>query len=590
MKKLIASITTTTIAVFLFASPVIAAPTWIPEYQDGKTVYTSPDLRLKDIQAQLDEASKVQGIKFISINTIRGDDLPENQYAQALNDRLVSTWALDSDYATLVYVRNDVNPAKGSFSINVGSKWRGNFSPRSLTDFQIPILKKYMPQDPSGGIVAIANGMNHEISSQHFTNMFLLLLFGVIIFAAIIQFGSGFVLAYLADRKKKKAAWNTFLTRFAVFESEYRATFDELKYLKLVEYKGESLRLFQDIDTVFTAISADFEKTLEIKTKSSWRSNLENLSKLTETGIKDLQALSKKIAKLKTSRKVSITRFAELKESVTKLDVDHEKISELNSIIHVRIEDVDPIRLSDLIDAAFNIIKDINNDVATAEALYSKVQTLLENNKKLPNLIATRFSKDIGLKHGSEQWLLRFEVEFLPAVMQKPVLARIVLLKQAIQDLNKYWLPYQNALTDRESFVSTLRDYKAKLSVLDAPTYLKSEQANLCSQLKVLLLEPYTLTLSSESQGLFQSCEQWVKSYNKHLKTKKSVQSYSSSRVRSAEIYLDNGDYNRVDSLISSWKREDRDSSSSSSWSSSSSSSSWDSSSDFGSSSSSSDW
>lgn len=608
MKKLL--LITIASSVLFLATPVYADSTWIPEYQSGQTVYTSPKLSLNQID--LSKASKVEGIKFLSINTIRGDDLPQEQYAKVLNDRIVSSWSSSpdfptNDYATLVYVRNDVNPAKGSFSINVGSKWRNNFSPASLTELQIPILKRYMPQDPSGGIVAIAEGLNHEIAIQRFANTFLLWLLGAIGFCVVVYFGCSWGISILANLEKERKRKDRLLARFNILEASYRATFEELQYLKLVEYKDESLKLFNEINEIFTALSADFERLLEQKKKSSLSDDFE---KGVEMCIKNLDSLNtKKILKLKNSREVAAARFAELKTSVAKLDANHERTEDLKRLIYnIQLDDIDPLRLSSIIDSAFNEVKDINKDIAKANKLHLEVQQLFAKNKELPDLIAKEFD-GIGLKHGSEKWLSRLENDFLPLALNKTVLAQIKLLQELKSDLSKYWQPYQDAIADRDSFKFIVADYKKKLSVLNVPKHLKSEQGECLNELKKLEKQPYTLTLKENSQWLLEKCNKWVKAYDKYLKTKKNVQAYSSSRVRSAEIYLDNGDYNRVDSLMSSWDSEDRSSrnssnssssswsgsssSSSSSWSDSSSSSSWDSSSsssDYGSSSSGSDW
>ena len=611
MIKSIRLIATTTIAtaLLLFAQPVLAASTWIPEYQAGKSIYTSPELQLKDIQQELDTASKSEGMKFISVNTIRGDDLPQEQYAQNLNDRLVSTWTTKpdfpvNDYVTLVYVRHNTNPAKGSFSINVGSKWRGNFSPSALTNFQVPILKQYMPQDPSGGIVAIADGLNNEVVWQRNTGIFLLWLGGIFAFLVSIYFVRGWALKYLDSRKKKKADWDKFLARFGILESSYRATFDELQYLNLVEYSGDSLKLFNDINAVFTAVSTDFEKALEQKGKHSWvntdKTTFADLKESVDATIRVLESLnSEKITQLKTSREIAELRLAELKERVSKLNKDHEGtpslIVNINSLNlspllpndclpnNSKIQEPDCVGFLRTLDKYFQSVAEIEEDVVTYEEMSAEVRSLMENVKSLPSLVNKEFSA-IDLICADDKWLRHTEEIRLPEIYQKKILDRIFGLREVKADLNKYWLPYIAAIADRDRLKQQVKNYKKALSTSSVPKHLQSRQNSLIPQLNHLGKELYTLTLRPKAEILFQDVEKWLQDFKKYTQAKQKIKSYSSSRKNTAEPYLERGEYDRIDSLVLTWDSEDRssrDSSSSSysSWSESSSSSSWDSSS-----------
>lgn len=609
VKKLLLPISTITATLLLFGQPVFATPTWIPEYQAGKTVYTSPELNLK---VNLGDTSKIEGMKFISINTIRGDDLPQNQYAQALNDRIISMWTSKpdfpvNDYVTLVYVRNDANPAKGSFSINVGSKWRGNFSPSSLTDFQIPILKQYMPQDPSGGIAAIANGLNREVALQRNMNTFWLWFIGIVVVGAITQTIYGFIRAYLADRRKMQSKWTLFLDQVKALESSYRATFEELEYLKLVEYKGASLKLLEEINAVFTEVSTDFEKIVEQKKKFSWRD-------IEQESFAELQGLTTRVSSTLTSlNSDKIARFAnqdffekrlaELKDRTNKLDQNHERVESFIAYIQrLSIDEADPVQLISIIDLAFETLAELEAKSATCETLTVEVRSLIENVKILPALLDKEFGRNIGLVSPNPEWLESVERGELLDILSKKVVERIGKLEQLEARLNKYWQPYLQAVSDRDKLESQLKTYQGNLNdpYQDIPQYLQPKHSQLVKMLNDIASKPYTPILRQEADSVFQEADQWLEGFKKHIKAKSKLRSYNSSRRSTAEPYLNSGEYNQIDTLISSWDYEDRttsyyssDSSSSSSWSDYSSSSSWDSSSSsssWDSSSSGSDW
>jgi hypothetical protein len=84
--------------------------------------------------------------------------------AEQLGLSLIGTGDYDADRTTVIaWLRNQDNPAKGSVGVAPSlTHRRAGATSRQLADpdgLVIPILRRYMPQDPSGAIVAIANNL-----------------------------------------------------------------------------------------------------------------------------------------------------------------------------------------------------------------------------------------------------------------------------------------------------------------------------------------------------------------------------------------------------------------------------------------------
>jgi len=246
--------------------PAIAAPTWIPEYQSSKSSYVSPELNLPTIESKLVESSSSHDIKFVSIATVKGDDLPEKGYARIVNDKFISKYGsqLGDRYITLVYVR-DVNPLHGSFSMNAGSKLRDTFTASALTDLQKPVLRNYLPQDPNGAIIKLTAVVNDKVSSDKLTAVFfgtvliilMLLISGIIIVVLVLN--------YANTQKELKSNWKNLDENIKKASERYVTLGDEIKFFddKLLDtdakkssfenVKSKSVKAGEDIEAIYSS-------------------------------------------------------------------------------------------------------------------------------------------------------------------------------------------------------------------------------------------------------------------------------------------------------------------------------------------------
>ncbi len=172
------------ISVLAVAHPGAALSTWLPTYASGQQIYLDPALSrdstysvqfTENFTGKLQKAQQQHDLDIYVVAARQGAEKlqPETNVATAKLNDLIVRWggtALPKDkYLVILWVRRADNPSKGWVAANGGSFLRS----RGLTGKffaapdgpVIPALKNYMPQDPEGAILAIAQNVNDEISA-----------------------------------------------------------------------------------------------------------------------------------------------------------------------------------------------------------------------------------------------------------------------------------------------------------------------------------------------------------------------------------------------------------------------------------------
>jgi hypothetical protein len=297
------STTALTLAMFLtFATPALAAPTWIPSYEQGKQSYVSPELNLPSLQNELVKASEPHGIKFISIATIKGDDLPDKGYARVVNDKFIANYGIElgSKYVTMVFVR-DTNPLKGSFSINAGSDLRSTFSASVLNEFQKPILKRFMPQDPNGAMVTVSNGLNEKISSQEATNSFAIGLIMISIAGGLIYLILTLTVNALQSIRELAEGWKKIDEKIKNAANSYSTIADEIKFFDMNLVTSDKKKTFELVKERMISVGDMIEHIYSTKERLTEKSskNLYHLNSLVDKVVKTLNDVSNDLEYIK---------------------------------------------------------------------------------------------------------------------------------------------------------------------------------------------------------------------------------------------------------------------------------------------------
>jgi uncharacterized membrane protein YgcG len=174
----------------VFAKDVLSTETvqrtWMPTFKQGQFVYVDPKLsgnpqnpfKFSDPFAEkLNQIGAKHDLKFYVVGSQQGNEpIPANtKVGIAKVDELLSQWSnqpgFDKDrYVIIFWVRRFDNPSKGSVGVNTGAAAREqDVSPELLSDpdgLVIPALKQYMPQNPEGAFLAIANNIDSKVSEH----------------------------------------------------------------------------------------------------------------------------------------------------------------------------------------------------------------------------------------------------------------------------------------------------------------------------------------------------------------------------------------------------------------------------------------
>jgi hypothetical protein len=155
--------------------------TWMPAFKQGQTVYLDPALGshpsapFKFSPEFKTKLSQNKTASFYVIGAQQGNEaVPEGtKPGIAKVDELLPRWTNQPDfdkerYAIIFWVRRSDDPIHGSVGVNVGSKLRSLGVTTDLIDsptgIVVPALEEYMPADPEGAILKIAQNIDKRAS------------------------------------------------------------------------------------------------------------------------------------------------------------------------------------------------------------------------------------------------------------------------------------------------------------------------------------------------------------------------------------------------------------------------------------------
>lgn len=153
------SITTCVVlsSVVIFSSSVLAAPAIV----NSDASLKFDNVKLQQVLTAISDKEPNLNIVFYSTNTFSSNTvlLPNgNKVNKAVhaNDSFIGS-IKKPNYISLYYNKDDANPNKGSFSVNVGSDFRTLISTQDISNNIVkPNIGKYLPQDPEAFIPVVA--------------------------------------------------------------------------------------------------------------------------------------------------------------------------------------------------------------------------------------------------------------------------------------------------------------------------------------------------------------------------------------------------------------------------------------------------
>jgi len=166
------------------AAPALAQtqPTWQPDFSPDRHVYVDPQLsnhrtapvNLSGIESSLIQQGQKHGLKVYVVATQMGTDLLNSDVpGRDALDALIQKWQAKpgfpaDNYLIIMWVRRVDNPNKGSVAANGGnwfSDWNmtGDYFSDPNNGPVIPNLRRFMPQDPAGAMVAVVDSINADI-------------------------------------------------------------------------------------------------------------------------------------------------------------------------------------------------------------------------------------------------------------------------------------------------------------------------------------------------------------------------------------------------------------------------------------------
>jgi uncharacterized membrane protein YgcG len=173
---------TTSIALLLIApTPAIAATIQNDLTAHPKTEmrYTFPD----SFKSQLEEIERKHGIDFYvyaggydpkdpSLKISPNINAGANK-AEQVATKLIAAGQYSPKTVVIAWLRNETNPVKGSVGVTPSTQLKDvGVSSANLSDpdgLVIPTIKRFMPQDPGGAILAIAQKLDGQIAAAELT-------------------------------------------------------------------------------------------------------------------------------------------------------------------------------------------------------------------------------------------------------------------------------------------------------------------------------------------------------------------------------------------------------------------------------------
>ncbi len=169
---------------FLIAvGPAIAQSTWRPAFDPDQSVYVDPNLaehpnapvQFRQLEERIQQAEAEHDLEIYVIAAEQGQESfsDNTNWASRNLDELIVQWQSHPDfpadrYLTIFWVRRSDDISRGWVAANGGSQLRAWGLTGSRFDQPdgpvISALRQYMPADPEGAIVAIAQNINQEIS------------------------------------------------------------------------------------------------------------------------------------------------------------------------------------------------------------------------------------------------------------------------------------------------------------------------------------------------------------------------------------------------------------------------------------------
>lgn len=163
----------------------VAAPTWMPEYVPGKTVYVDPAMSnhaiapytfSSELSDKLSGESE-EGLQYYVVAAQQGDNPTSSDIplGVAAVDKLLPTWTNQPEfpkenYVVIFWVRKSDDLNKGSVGVNAGKIPRQAGVTSSLLSSQnglvIPALKANMPADPESAILDIITNIEDRVEEH----------------------------------------------------------------------------------------------------------------------------------------------------------------------------------------------------------------------------------------------------------------------------------------------------------------------------------------------------------------------------------------------------------------------------------------
>lgn len=162
-----------------------ASRTWMPSFNANQTIYLDSKIRnhpkapfqfSADFLKKLSILGKLADLNYFVVAAQQGtESIPSGtKLGTAKIDELLPSWSSAAgfprqNYVAIFWVRRSDDLTKGSIGVNVGSKVRDwGVTPESLSaqdGLVLPELKRFMPQDPEGSLLAIAQNINDKVLS-----------------------------------------------------------------------------------------------------------------------------------------------------------------------------------------------------------------------------------------------------------------------------------------------------------------------------------------------------------------------------------------------------------------------------------------
>lgn len=221
--------------------------TWLPEFNPGQSVYVDPKLSsdriapvdFSKLESLIKTEQRAHGLQIYVIATKQGSDLSGSGMAVRKLEELQLKWAGNPNfskekYLIILWVRR-ADDANRSSIAGVGGNWlremgmgTAYFNDDNTGPLRTSLLRKYFPQDPASGFVAVAQSVNADISAKVWDAQKPYYFGGGIVILILI--GAFLVLLVRFSRAKAQAAsllkeWNSTLDASNVVYLAFRKSY-----------------------------------------------------------------------------------------------------------------------------------------------------------------------------------------------------------------------------------------------------------------------------------------------------------------------------------------------------------------------------